>query len=64
MYRYSMIVFLFKAKNLVKLTVGQRPSRSGALIVEANPWNLIQECWKQRPSLRPSMETVAAQLLA
>jgi len=42
------------------ITAGQRPSQSGAPIMEADTWNLIQKCWKQRPSLRPSMKKVAA----
>jgi len=46
------------------VTKGQRPSQSGAPIMEADIWNLIQKCWKQKPSLRPSMKAVEAKLLA
>ena len=56
----------FQGKNnpqIMRLvSKGVRPDRLENPRMEDDTWNVIQNCWKQRPSSRPPMETIVAML--
>lgn len=46
---------------MLRVRKGERPSRPGA-INDTRYWSLIEECWDQKPSLRPKISDVLLQL--
>ena len=56
----------FEGKNHYQImwlvTQKERPKQLGKSM-ETNTWNLLLDCWKQKPSDRPSMQEIVARLV-
>ncbi|KAF8737311.1 hypothetical protein AX14_013087 [Amanita brunnescens Koide BX004] len=56
----------FQGKNLLQimasLTRGELPERLESPRMEENTWNLIQDCWKSKPSERITMDEIVEML--
>ncbi|KAF8351814.1 kinase-like domain-containing protein [Amanita rubescens] len=65
-YEIFFDTFLFSGKTNLQImrfiTSGKRPDRLEHPRMEDNTWNLIQDCWKARPSERPTMEQIVTTL--
>ena len=51
---------MFQIMRLV--TTGARPDRLQIPSMDDDTWNLIEDCWKTRPSERPTMEQIVTRL--
>ncbi|KAF8328317.1 kinase-like domain-containing protein [Amanita rubescens] len=56
----------FHGKDILRITrsliSGDRPNRLQSPRMDDDTWNLIESCWKSRPSERPTMEEIMKRL--
>ena len=56
----------FEGKSILQtvrlLVRGAQPDRFQSPSIDDETWNLIEDCWKTRPSERPTMEQIVTRL--